>query len=144
MAQRWLPSRRLLSVREGERGGRLWDWGDRPSDCLCLRLSGALSSLIMAGSPTARFQAIAQSVAALRSTAEPTQAGQNVVAWLSVMVSGARGLRPRSARIDDANEAHHPFVFVTEDVAVKDKFTRNVSAEMHQHAHTAWRHRLVW
>src|SRR2546423_12788374 len=42
---------------------------------------------------------------------------------------------------NNPDQAHHAFVFMTQDVAVKDELTRDVLVKAHKQAHLARRHR---
>src|ERR1700750_2535141 len=142
-AQQSPPPHSRWSAHEGEHGGRLRDCSVRSWDLLrCLR--GAFPRYY-GESSRVRFGAIAQSVAPLRSTAEAVLAAQTM-GRLSMMMFGVMFGARRSLPIavDYSDKSHHPFVFVTQDVAVKDEFARDVFAKAHQQAHFARRHRLVW
>src|SRR5256885_6529339 len=57
------------------------------------------------------------------------------------MALQTRRLLPAGA--NHADESHHSFILMTQDVAVKDELASDVLAKAHQQAHLTGRHRIV-
>ena len=54
-----------------------------------------------------------------------------------------RTRRPLPAGVNHADESHHSFILMTQDVAVKDELAGDVLVEAHEQAHLTRRHRII-
>jgi hypothetical protein len=54
-----------------------------------------------------------------------------------------RTRRPLPAGVNHADESHHSFILMTQDMAVKDELAGDVLVEAHEQAHLTRRHRII-